>query len=133
MLKLNLRKEFDRTVLASILYLMTKKTTAKKKQLKYKSVNSKTPFKVIKIVDGDTFKISPGWKWDNEKGNIIRPVGYDTPEKGEPGFQKAKEKLKKLLLNKKVKLKNPIKLSYTRLLCTVYINRKNLAKFFPEY
>ena len=121
------------TALAFILYLITRKTTAKKKEPKYKRLSSGTPFKVIKIVDGDTFKISPGWTWNNKKGKIIRPTGYDTPEKKEPGYQETTEKLKKLLLNNEVELKNPIKLSYNRLLCDVYFNGKKLAEYFPEY
>lgn len=124
---------FGITALAFIFYLITKKTTVKKKQPKYKSLSSGTLFKVIKIVDGDTFKISPGWKWNNKKGKIIRPTGYDTPERKEPGYQETTEKLKQLLLNNEVELKNPIKLSYNRLLCNVYFNGKNLAEYFPEY
>ena len=118
---------FGVTALVFIFYLITEKTP------KYKSLSSGTPFKVTKIVDGDTFKISPGWKWNNKKGKIIRPTGYDTPERKEPEYQETTEKLKKLLLNNEVELKNPIKLSYNRLLCDVYFNGKDLAEYFPEY
>jgi len=86
--------------------------------------------KVIEVIDGDTFRVSPPWKWNHQKGDTVRPTGYDTPEKGRRGYQTAKKKLKKLILGKKVELKNPIKITYNRLLCDVYIN---LASSFPEY
>ena len=90
-------------------------------------------FKVIKIIDGDTFEVTPKWKFNNTKGTGVRPTGYDTPERGQVGYKEAANKLSSLLLNKNVELKKPIKLSYTRLLCEVYYNRKNLASYFPEY
>ena len=90
-------------------------------------------FKVTEVIDGDTFKVSPGWKWNDKEGDTVRANGYDTPEQGQPGYQEAKEKLEKLILGKDVELKNPIKITYGRLLCDVYIGGKNLASFFPEY
>jgi len=105
----------------------------KKEQPKVQSITFENRFKVVEIIDGDTFIISPGWKWNNEIGARIRPTGYDTPEKGEPQFQETKEKLEQLLLNKEVELKNPVKLSYGRLLCDIYLNGRNLKTFFPKY
>ena len=40
-------------------------------------------FTVSEVVDGDTFKVKNGWKWDNKTGDTVRPTGYDAPEKGE--------------------------------------------------
>jgi len=88
---------------------------------------------VTEITDGDTFVVKPTWEWDNKKGNIVRPTGYNTPEKGQPGYQTAKEKLSRLILGKYVELKNAIKITYDRLLCDVYYNGKNLADYFSEY
>jgi len=90
-------------------------------------------FKVTKIIDGDTFEVSPNWKLDGQIGNAVRPTGYDTPEKGKPDYQAAKNKLSNLIHGKEVELKNVIKLTYGRLLCDVYYNGKNLANYFPEY
>lgn len=90
-------------------------------------------FKVIEIIDGDTFKVSPNWKWNNETGDTIRPNGYNTPEKGEAGFEQAKQKLSRLINGKEVELKNAITLTYGRLLCDVYIDGKNLKDYFQEY
>jgi len=90
-------------------------------------------FKVIEVTDGDTFVVTPNWKWNGETGNAVRPVGYDTPEQGEPGFDEAKEKLEHLIIDEEIELVNPIKLSFDRLLCTVLFNGKDLADYFPEY
>ena len=90
-------------------------------------------FNVFFIIDGDTFKASPNWEWNGQTGDTIRANGYDSPEQGEDGYESAKEKLEKLILNKDVELNNPIKITYGRLLCDVYIEGKNLADFFPEY
>jgi endonuclease YncB( thermonuclease family) len=117
-------------ITAAIVYLLKTKETVPEN---YQSITFENVFKVTEIVDGDTFKIDPGWKWNGKTGNTIRPLGYDTPEKGEPEFNETTEKLKQLLLNQEVELKNPIKLSYDRLLCDVYFKNKNLADFFPEY
>lgn len=88
---------------------------------------------VISIVDGDTFKISPRWKWGFKYGDRVRPTGYDTPERGEPGYEEATLKLKNLILGQKVTLGRPLTLTYGRLLCAVYFRGRDLAEYFPEY
>lgn len=90
-------------------------------------------FKVIEVTDGDTFVVTPNWEWNGESGNVVRPVGYNTPERGDPGYNQAKEALNFLINGKDVDLINPIKISYGRLLCTVIYNGNDLAKYFPEY
>jgi len=90
-------------------------------------------YRVIKIIDGDTFVIDPVWRWGFKYGDRVRPTGYDTPERNEPGFNSATLKLKRLILNKKVVLGKPITLSYGRLLCKVFFKGRNLADYFPEY
>ena len=77
-------------------------------------------FKVVKVIDGDTFEVSPKWTWNNQEGNIVRANGYDTPEEGHPRYQAAEDKLTRLILGKEVGLKNAIKITYGRLLCEVY-------------
>ncbi len=88
---------------------------------------------VTAVIDGDTFEVSPGWEWKGEKGNRIRPTGYDTPEKGTPAYDQMKRKLEELILNKDVVIKNVVDIDRGRLVCEVYIGGKNLADFFPEY
>tara|TARA_B100000315_G_C14218064_1_gene425185 strand:- start:309 stop:578 length:270 start_codon:yes stop_codon:yes gene_type:complete len=87
-------------------------------------------FKVIKIIDGDTFEVLPMWKWNGHEGNIVRPTGYNAPEWGQLGFHVAKQKLENLILSKHVELRNPIKLTFKRLLCDVYYEGRNLASYF---
>lgn len=90
-------------------------------------------YMAIKVIDGDTFEVSSNWKWNDQTGSIVRVSGYDTPEEGEPRYRTAKKKLTKLILNKEVELKNPVRITYGRLLCNVYYNDKNIADYFPEY
>ena len=89
-------------------------------------------FKVKSVIDGDTFTV-PGWTWNGSSGDTVRANGYDTPEKGQPGYEQAKTKLKNLIEGEEVKLTKVIKLTYGRLLCDVYFNGKNLKDYFPEY
>jgi hypothetical protein len=27
-------------------------------------------FKVVQVIDGDTFDVSPGWQWERQEGQI---------------------------------------------------------------
>jgi len=91
-------------------------------------------FIVSEIVDGDTFKVKNGWEWDEKKGDTIRPTGYNTPEKGKPGYEQAKQKLKELILEKTVDIRSAkIVDEWGRLVADVYYNNKNLADYFPGY
>ncbi len=89
-------------------------------------------FTISEIVDGDTFKVKNEWKWDNKTGDVVRR--YDAPEKGEPGYEEAKEKIRILILNKKVEIKSPQTIDdWGRLVADVYYKGKNLSDYFPEY
>jgi len=90
-------------------------------------------FKVTKIIDGDTFEVSPQWKWNGQTGSRVRPTGYDAPELHQYGGQAAKDKLSKLILGKQVELRKAHKVDRGRLVCDVYYNSRNLASYFPEY
>jgi hypothetical protein len=46
-------------ITAAIVYLLKTKETVPEN---YQSITFENVFKVIEIVDGDTFKIDPGWK-----------------------------------------------------------------------
>ncbi len=37
-------------------------------------------FSVTSIIDGDTFAVSPEWKWNGETGTRVRPAGYNAPD-----------------------------------------------------
>lgn len=90
-------------------------------------------FKVTEVIDGDTFKVSPNWEWKGQSGDLVRPNGYNTPEKGEQGFDQATSKLRNLIEGEEVELKNAITFTYGRLLCDVYFNEKNIKDSFSEY
>ncbi len=36
-------------------------------------------FKVTEVIDGDTFKVLPVWKWNDKEGDTARANGYETP------------------------------------------------------
>ena len=90
-------------------------------------------FRVTKIIDGDTFEVSPQWKWNEQTGTRVRPTGYDAPELHAYGGQAAKNKLSKLILGNQVDLQTAHKVDRGRLVCDVYYNGRNLADYFPEY
>jgi len=90
-------------------------------------------FTVTAIIDGDTFEVSPQWKWNGETGTRVRPTGYDAPEMGTYGGQAAKDKLSRLILREEVDLRAAYKVDRGRLVCDVYFRGKNLADYFPEY
>lgn len=81
---------------------------------------------VISVIDGDTFRINPQWKFSDKTGGKIRIVGLDEPELSEPGAAEVKRKLEKLILGKQIEYK-PIKLSFDRLLATVYLKETDIS------
>ncbi len=94
------------------------------------------PFKVVKIVDGDTF--------DLNNSNRVRLSGINTPETGECYYQEAKDKLEDLILGKDVYLEKDISNTgkYGRLLRYVYVNgifvngilvKEGYAKVYDKY
>ena len=55
-------------------------------------------FTVTCVVDGDTFDVTPQWRWNGQTGKRVRPTGYDAPELHSTGGQAAKAKLSRLIL-----------------------------------
>ncbi len=90
-------------------------------------------FRVISIIDGDTFEVSPQWKWNGQTCTRVRPTGYNAPELRTYGSQAAKEKLSRLILGEEVDLRAAHKVDRGRLVCDVYYKGKYLADYFPEY
>ena len=90
-MELDLRKKSDAIRFAHILALTAIEMAAKKKNPKHQSVNSKTPFKVIKIVDGDTFKISPGQIQIIKKERSLDPPVMILRKKKNQGIRKQKK------------------------------------------
>jgi micrococcal nuclease len=71
---------------------------------------------VTKILDGDTVQFSGGER--------VRYIGIDTPEKGEPFSEEAKELNQKLVLGKRIKIEFDVQErdKYGRLLGYVYVD-----------
>ena len=83
--------------------------------------------KADEIIDGDTFKI--------RSGKCIRPTptGYNTPEKGERGYQKATKHLEKLIKGKTVGLSHVLAVDRGREIRRVTVNGKPLEKLMKPY
>ena len=89
-------------------------------------------FTVTSIIDGDTFEVTPQWKWNGETGTRVRPAGYDAPELHAYGGQTAKGKLSRLIHGEQVELRIGHKVDRGRLVCEVYFRNTKLADYFPE-
>jgi len=77
--------------------------------------------KVQKIIDGDTFKVR-----NNVRGSqYIRITGMNSPEKGQRGYQTAKNDLTRKIKGKTVTVKPKAK-SYGRTVADVIYKRKRL-------
>lgn len=75
---------------------------------------------VIRVVDGDSF--------DLKDGRRIRLLSIDAPERDRCLYSEAGEKLRSLILNKKVKLKNIVTDDYGRILADVFVNDIHINK-----
>lgn len=89
-------------------------------------------FTVTSIIDGDTFDVSPQWRWNGATGARVRPTGYDAPELHAYGGQAAKDKLSRLIYGQQVEIRTAYKIDRGRLVCEVYFGSKHLANYFPE-
>ena len=69
------------------------------------------------VQDGDTFKTA--------KGNWIRLARYDAPEKGDHGYDKAKQLLSSLILNKGI-VYEQVSTSHGRIVAEVWQDGKNI-------
>jgi len=87
-------------------------------------------FRVIEILEGDTFKVFPNWSWHKESGNIVKIYDYESPEKGESRYEIAKKRLKNLIQNKKVEIKDPKDIDKNKILIAdIYYKGKNLIHY----
>lgn len=91
-----------------------------------------TDFEVDSIIDGATFTVKGGWCWKTHSGTQVRPLGYDAPKKGEPGYLAIKAKLEKLILGRVVHIDEIRKVDKGRLIAEVFFEGVSLAEFFPQ-
>ena len=90
-------------------------------------------FTVTSIIDGDTFEVSPQWKWNGATGTRVRPTGYDAPALNAYGGQAAKNKLSRLIYGQQVELRTAYRVDRGRLVCEVFFGNRNLADYFSEF
>lgn len=90
-------------------------------------------FKVIAIVDGDTFDVEPNWSFGGKSGSRVRPAGYDAPELSGLHGAVARSWLSDLLLHKTVQLGTAYRVDRGRLVCEVFLNGQNLAEHYENY
>lgn len=90
-------------------------------------------FRVSAVIDGDTFEVANGWKWNGQTGSRVRPTGYDAPESNTVAGQQAKQRLARLIHGEVVELANAHTIDRGRLVSDVYFNGRNLADYFKEY
>ena len=71
---------------------------------------------VSDVIDGDTFK--------TKDGKTIRLIGINAPEIGEKCYQEAKDELKEIIYQKKIRLEKDVgnKDNYGRILRYVYVD-----------
>jgi len=82
--------------------------------------------KVTKVLDGDTFLT-------NRRKYPVRLDGLDTPEKGQPGYQKAKQKLEKLILDKEVTIETIARDKYRRPVAKVKVGIQSVNRIMKKY
>ncbi len=80
-------------------------------------------FYVTQVIDGDTIDVSPAWQWNGRSGSRVRLAGVNAPELGQLGGLAAKRRLSELVDGENVDLKNPVSISYGRLVCDVISSR----------
>ena len=87
------------------------------------SSNLDGPFRVIKVIDGDTLKLNTTEK--------IRLSGINTPEKKECHYQESKDKLTELTLNKEIYLEEDYtnKGKYGRLLRYIHTKDQDINNY----
>lgn len=75
---------------------------------------------ISKVIDGDTIKL--------KTGETVRLLGINAPEKGQPYYEEATNRLKELVEGKEVALERDIddKDKYGRLLRYIFVNGENI-------
>ncbi|MCS7188128.1 MAG: thermonuclease family protein, partial [Armatimonadota bacterium] len=84
----------------------------------------KTGLKVVKVVDGDTIVLSDG--------RTVRYIGIDTPERGQPFYEAARNFNRKLVQGKIVELEFDVERydHHGRLLAYVFLRDKSGRRIF---
>jgi len=90
-------------------------------------------FEVTEVIDGNTFDVTPEWKWQRQVGKRVRIKNYDVPEPWTKDGSEARINLLILILGKKVELRNESDVKYGRLVCDVLYKGKNIKNYLKVY
>ena len=82
--------------------------------------------KVLEIIDGDTFTT-------NRRKHPVRLANVDTPEKGQPGYQKAKQELANLIKDQEVVIDTVARDKYSRSIAKVKIGPRSVNKAMEKF
>ena len=107
-------------------YIITDSTSA----VPYQEVAMAT-FKMVAVINANTFEISPDWEYEGSKGNRVRAKGYAVPDTRRKALA-AEEKLSILMQNKKIELTSPQGVDNRILLCEVHFQGANISNYFPK-
>jgi hypothetical protein len=90
-------------------------------------------FNVISIIDANTIKVSPSWKWREKTGNLVK-INLSIDNTSIPEIEVFKSRLKDLLQDKFIELKNPTHIDEPeeKIYCYVFLNGVNISKYFPD-
>lgn len=105
---------FFRSPIVVLAFLMITAITSQR-QIFRLSKAPRNELRVVKVIDGDTIILSDG--------RIVRYIGIDTPEKGQPFYDAAKNFNRKLVQGKRVELEFDLERydNYGRLLAYVFV------------
>ena len=87
-------------------------------------------FKVRTIKDSHNIVVVPHWIFRTINGDQVKIVGYGEPSQEAKSF--VIDKLKKLLIDSEIELKNPQCITEGALVCEVFLNGVNIAIYFGE-
>ncbi len=83
-------------------------------------------YKVLKVIDGETFKVYPHWSYNGHRGDTVCVAGIETPPFGEDGHLETTEILRQIIEDRHVRLTNPVSIHFDRLVCDVNLNGHKL-------
>lgn len=81
--------------------------------------------KVTKVIDGDTFETA-------SRKHPVRLANVDAPEKGQPGYAKAKAELQKMIQGKEVTIDTVARDTYRRSVAKVKVEGKSVNRAMRE-
>ena len=82
--------------------------------------------KVTKVIDGDTIETG-------SRKKDVRLANVDAPEKGQPGYERAKKKLENLIGGEEVRIETVARDKYGRSVARVYKGRESVNKKMREF